>query len=69
MKKFGVIKSKMLSKITESYTQQNKKEVKNILNTINENKDFKEMYLFYEEVEKMDLSCPESAQLYVETIN
>ena len=50
MKKFGVIKSKMLSKITESYTQQNKKEVKNILNTINENKDFKKMYLFYVEV-------------------
>ena len=35
MNKFGVLKSKMLSKLTESYTQNNKKEVKEILRDIN----------------------------------
>ena len=37
MNKFGTIKSKMLTKITESYSKQNKKEVKDILGTIKEN--------------------------------
>jgi hypothetical protein len=50
MDKFGVLKSKMLIKLTESYNNKNKKETKNILNTIKENKDFKEMYLFYEDI-------------------
>ena len=43
MNKFGELKSKMLTKLTESYSKENKKEVKNILNTIKENKAFKEM--------------------------
>ena len=68
MDKFGVLKSKMLIKLTESYNNKNKKETKNILNTIKENKDFKEMYLFYEDIENMELSLPDSAQLYVETV-
>ena len=41
MNKFGVIKTKMLTKLTESYTKENKTEIKNILTTIKENKDFK----------------------------
>ena len=36
MNKFGVIKTKMLTKLTESYSKENKKEVKDILNTIKE---------------------------------
>ena len=46
MNKFGVIKTKLLNKLTESYAKENKAEIKNILTTIKENKDFKEMYLF-----------------------
>ena len=42
MKKFGDIKSKMLTKLTDSYSKQNKQEIKSMLNLIKENKDFKE---------------------------
>jgi hypothetical protein len=69
MNKFGVIKTKMLTKLTESYSNENKKEVKDILNTIKENKDFKEMYLFYEEVENKYIEDKETAKLYVEGLS
>ena len=69
MNKFGVIKTKMLTKLTESYTKENKNEVKDILKTIKENKDFKEMYLFYEEIENKYIEDKEIAKLYVEGLN
>jgi hypothetical protein len=69
MNKFGVIKTKMLTKLTESYSKENKKEVKDILNTIKENKAFKEMYLFYEEIENKYIEDKETAKLYVEGLN
>lgn len=69
MNKFGVIKTKMLTKLTESYSKENKKEVKDILNTIKENKAFKEMYLFYEEIENKYIEDRETAKLYVEGLN
>lgn len=69
MKKFGDIKSKMLTKLTESYSKQNKEEIKSILNLIKENKDFKELYLFYEEIENKYFEDKEVAQLYVEQIS
>ena len=69
MNKFGVIKTKMLTKLTESYSKENKKEVKDILNTIKENKEFKEMYLFYEEIENKYIEDKETAKLYVEGLN
>lgn len=68
MSKFGALKTKILNKLTESYSTQNKKEVKDILATIKENKDFKEMYLFYEEIENKYIEDKEVAQLYVENI-
>jgi uncharacterized protein (DUF1015 family) len=68
MNKFGVIKTKLLNKLTESYANENKTEIKNILTTIKENKDFKEMYLFYEEIENKYIDDKETAQLYVEGI-
>jgi hypothetical protein len=68
MKKFGVIKSKLLNKLTESYAKENKAEIKNILTTIKENKNFKEMYLFYEEIENKYIDDKETAQLYVEGV-
>jgi hypothetical protein len=69
MNKFGELKSKMLTKLTESYTKENKTEVKDILKTIKENKDFKEMYLFYEEIENKYIEDKETAKLYVEGIS
>ena len=69
MNKFGVLKSKMLTKLTESYNQKNKKEVKDILNTIKENKEFKEMYLFYEEIENKYFEDKDIAKLYVEEVS
>ena len=69
MKKFGVIKSKLLNKLTESYAKENKAEIKNILTTIKENKNFKEMYLFYEEIENKYIEDKETAKLYVEGLN
>ena len=68
MNKFGVIKTKLLNKLTESYTNENKGEIKNILTTIKENKNFKEMYLFYEEIENKYIDNKETAKLYVEGV-
>ena len=68
MNKFGIIKSKLLTKLTESYAKENKAEIKNILTTIKENKDFKEMYLFYEEIENKYIEDKETAKLYVEGV-
>ena len=68
MSKFGVTKTKLLNKLTESYANENKAEIKNILTTIKENRDFKEMYLFYEEIENKYIDDKETAQLYVEGI-
>ena len=67
--KFGTIKSKLLSKLTESYANENKADIKDILTTIKENKDFKEMYLFYEEIEGKTISDKETAKLYVEGLS
>lgn len=66
MTKFGTLKTKMLSKLTEAYTNQNKAEMKDILNTIKENKDFKEMYLFYESIETKHFENKENAKQYVD---
>ena len=69
MNKFGGIKTKLLNKLTESYAKENKAEIKNILTKIKENKDFKEMYLFYEEIESKTISDKETAKLYVEGLS
>jgi hypothetical protein len=69
MNKFGVIKTKLLNKLTESYAKENKAEIKSILSTIKENKDFKEMYLFYEEIENKYIEDKEIAKLYVEGLS
>ena len=69
MNTFGKLKTKILNKLTESYAQENKTEVKNILSEIKKNKDFKEMYLFYEEIENKYFEDKEIAKLYVEGLN
>ncbi len=69
MNSFGKIKTKILGKLTESYSSKNKTEMKKILKTIKENEDFKEMYLFYEEVEKKYFDDKEVARLFVEELS
>ena len=67
--KFGAIKTKILNKLTESYASENKAEIKDILTTIKEDKHFKEMYLFYEEIENKFIEDNETAKLYVEVLS
>jgi hypothetical protein len=69
MNKFGTLKNKILTKLTDSYSKENKSEVKEILSLIKENKEFKEMYLFYEEIENKYIEDKETAKLYVEGLN
>jgi len=66
--KFGVLKSKLLNKLTESYSKENKKEIKDILNLIGENKNFKETYLLYEEFETKYFEDKETAKYYVDEL-
>lgn len=68
MKNFGKIKSKILQKLIESYSSQKKSEVKDILNLIKENKDFKEMYVLYEDMENKYFEDKDVAKLYVEEL-
>lgn len=68
MNNFGKLKDKILKKLTESYSKGEKKEVQKILKLMKKDKEFKEMYLFYEGIENLELSIPDSAQIYVESI-
>jgi len=69
MKNFGVIKTKLLQKLIDSYTSQNKKELKTIVKTIKENKDFKEMYLLYEDIETKTFDDNETAKIFVDELS
>lgn len=69
MNKFGILKSKILQKLTEAYASGNKSEIKEILMTVTKNKDFRDMYLFYEEIEDKYILNKEDAKLYVEEVS
>jgi hypothetical protein len=69
MNKFGQIKCKLLSKLTESYRKDNKTEIKNILSLMKENKDLKELYLLYEDIENKYFKDKEVAKYYVEELS
>ena len=68
MSNFGEIKTKLLVKLTESYTSDNKSDVKELLKQIKTDKNLIEMYLFYEDVENKNISDKETAKLFVEQI-
>jgi len=44
MNGFGKIKTKILKKLVESYSSDNKNDVKDIIKTLKSNKEFKELY-------------------------
>jgi len=69
MNQFGLLKSKILQKLEESYISGNKTEMKDVLNLIKSNKDFKEMYLFYEDIENKYFDDKDTAKLYVEELS
>jgi hypothetical protein len=68
MTNFGELKSKMLTKLTESYNSGNKNELKDLIKKLKSNKNLVEMHNFYEEMESMYFSNKETAKLYVETL-
>jgi len=68
MDKFGIIKSKILERISESYVNGDKKKIKNILGTIIKDDNFRGLYLFYEHVENKYIEDLETAKLFVESI-
>lgn len=69
MKNFGNLKMKMLKKITDSYTKNDKKSIKKIINIIKEDKDFKELYLLYEDIENKYFEDEFTAVLYVDELS
>lgn len=68
MSNFGEIKSKMLTKLTESYNSGNKNELKDLIKKLKSNKNLVEMHNFYEEMESMYIPNKDKAKLYVETL-
>jgi succinate dehydrogenase flavin-adding protein (antitoxin of CptAB toxin-antitoxin module) len=68
MERFGVIKNKVLAKLTESYASENKTEFKKTLNTVKANKDFADAYLFYEMVDEKYFDSKETAVMFVEQV-
>lgn len=68
MAKIGELKIKILNDLTESYIAGDKKNVKDVFGLVTENKDFRELYLFYEEIENLHLEDEEFAKLYVENV-
>ena len=69
METFGTIKSKILKKLTESYISKNKSDIKEIINVMKSDENFKNLYLFYEEIENKYIDDPETAKLYVDEIS
>lgn len=68
MAKFGTLKTKILQKLTEAYASGKKDEIKDTLKLMKENKDFLNMYLFYEEIENKYIGDKETAEIFLEEI-
>jgi membrane-associated HD superfamily phosphohydrolase len=65
---FGALKIKLLHNLTESYVAGKKEKVRETLKLLKENNDFRELYLFYEEIEDMYIEDRDLAERYVEQI-
>ena len=55
MKKFGVIKTKILNKLTESYANENKAEIKDILTLIKVYQLVKTHLVFFQELKALEV--------------
>lgn len=67
-KTFGQIKSSIINKFVNLYENENKSELKGLLKEIKSNEDFKELYLFYENIKTIELTDDSTAKLYVENM-
>lgn len=68
MNNFGKIKSAFLKKMSDAYYDNDKKTIKELLHILKENRNFKEMYLFYENIENKFLDDREITIEYVNAI-
>lgn len=68
MTNFGEIKTKLLTKLTDSYTDKKTIEVKDLVEKMKSNKPLVEMYIFYDEIENLNIQTIDKAKLYVESI-
>lgn len=62
-------KKQILNILTESFTNQNRDRMKNVLNTFKKSKELREMYLFYESIEKKYFNDTELAKQYVDILS
>lgn len=69
MDTFGTIKNKILKQLTEAYIAKDRKQISKIINLLKENKNFLELYKFYDEVEEKYFEDVELAKIYVEAIS
>lgn len=69
MKTFGLIKTKILNDITESYINNKKGDVKKLIKLIKENKDVNQLYVLYEDVENKYIQNEEVAKIYVDELS
>lgn len=69
MKTFGTIKNKILNKMITHFVSNNKEELKTLLNVIMENKDLKELYLLYEDIENKNFEDPDSGKMYIDELS
>lgn len=69
MDTFGTIKSKVVKQLTESYISKNKSDIKEIINIIKKDKEFKDLFLFYEDIENKFFEDEDTAKLYVEQVS
>jgi hypothetical protein len=68
MIKFGTLKTKILQTLTEAYAMGKKDVIKDILKLMGGNKEFLNLYLFYEEIENKNIEDKAHAELFVEEI-
>lgn len=65
--KLGELKSKILTILSESYISNDKKEIKKILNLLENDEDIKNLYIFYEEFENNEIST-DNEEKYINSI-
>ena len=64
--KFGQLKNKILNHLTDLYLRNEKGEIKKIINIIKENKDFSNLYVFYDEFE--NITIKENQDEYIQLV-
>ena len=67
-KKIGISKSKILTRLVEAYTNNEKKQIKEIISLLKENKDYRDLYVFYEEIENKYFKNISDATRYLDEI-